>query len=225
MSPGEQMAAMVARTLAETLMRSIFLLLHATLRGGGLDPIMVNRSGEWQQQNPSQWIPRTRVNVKVGLSPAERNRKATSLQTTIGQQMQIFQQGGAGIMVDMNGIHRAMLDWSRAVDLDNSEVYWIDPESQKSQNAAKQQSEQAAAKQAAELEAFTAEATAADANSQRDFQVDQMKIQLEYFKAILGSEIEDAKIIGDAIKQATAQAAQGSGNNAGNGTGVGPTES
>ncbi len=225
MSPGEQMAAMVARTLAETLMRSIFLLLHATLRGAGLDPIMVNRSGEWQQQQPSQWPERNRVNVKVGLSPAERNRKATSLQTTIAQQLGVFQQGGAGIMVDMNGIHRAILDWSRAVDLDNAEMYWIDPESQKSQQSAKAQSEAAQAKQAAELEAFTAEATAADANSQRDFEVDKMKIQLEYFKAILDSEVEDAKIIADAIQQATAQASEGSRDNSGNGAGVGSAES
>jgi hypothetical protein len=225
MSPGEQMAAMVARTLAETLMRSIFLLLHATLRGGGLEPIMVNRSGEWQQQNPSQWIPRDRVNVKVGLSPAERNRKATSLQTTIAQQLGVFQQGGANIMVDMNGIHRAILDWSRAVDLDNAEVYWIDPESNKSQQAAKQQSEAKQAEQAAQLEAFTAEATAADANSQRDFQIDQMKIQLEYFKAILDSEVEDAKLISDAILQATKASAQTGGDNPGNGAGVGQAES
>lgn len=225
MSPGEQMAAMVARTLAETLMRSLFLLLHATLRGAGLDPVMVNRSGEWQQQSPGDWVPRNRVNVKVGLSPAERNRKATSLQTTIVQQMQVFQQGGSGIMVDMNGIHRAILDWSRAVDLDNAEMYWIDPESEKSQQSAKAQSEQAAAKQAAELEAFTAEATAADANSQRDFEIDQMKIQLEYFKAILSSEVEDAKLISDAIQQATKVGAQASAGESGNGKDMGSAES
>jgi len=221
MSPGEMMAAMVARTLAETLMRSIFLLLHATLRGSGLEPFMVNRSGEWQQQSPSQWPQRNRVNVKVGLSPAERNRKATSLQNTIQQQLGIFQQGGAGIMVDMNGIHRAMLDWSLAVDLDDADAYWIDPESQKSQQAAKQQSEAKQAEQAAQLEAFTAEATAADANSQRDHELGQMKIQLEYFKAILDSEIEDAKIIADAVQQATEEAAKGSAGSAGNGAAVG----
>ncbi len=221
MSPGEQMAAMVARTLAETLMRSIFLLLHATLRGSGLEPFFVNRSGEWQQQDPSQWVRRQRINVKVGLSPAERNRKATALQTTIAQQLGIFQQGGANIMVDMNGIHRAMLDWSLAVDLDDADVYWIDPESQKSQQAAKQQSEAKQAEQAAQLEAFTAEATAADANSQRDFEIDQMKIQLEYFKAILDSEVEDAKLIADAVQQATAAGAKDSGKNSGNGAAVG----
>ncbi len=128
-------------------------------------------------------------------------------------------------MVDMNGIHRAMLDWSRAVDLDNAEMYWLDPESTKSQQSAKQQSDQAQAKQQAELEAFTAEATAADANSQRDFEIDKMKIQLEYFKAILDSEVEDAKLIADTVQQATAEATKGSGNNSGNGKGVGPAES
>ncbi len=225
MSPGEQMAAMVARTLAETLMRSLFLLIHETLRTQFPEPIMVNRLGQWQPMNPKEWQPRTRVNVKVGLSPAERNRKAASLQNTVSQQMQIFQQGGAQIMVDMNGIHRALLDWSRAVDLDNAEKYWIDPESDSSQKAAKAQSEAQAAQKKAELEAITAEASAAEINGKRDFEIDQMKIQLEYFKAIIGSEIDEAQLVSDAIEQATKATAQASGNNTGNGAGVGQAES
>jgi hypothetical protein len=224
MSPGEQMAAMVARTLAETLMRSIFLLLHDTLRTQFPEPMQVNRSGQWSEQIPSQWIPRNRVNVKVGLSPAERNRKAQSLITTVQQQVQMFTGGGANIMVDMNGIHRAILDWSRAVDLDNADQYWIDPESDRSQQAAKSQSEQQQAEQAAQLEAFTAEATASDNNSQRDFEIDKMKIQLGYFNSILDSEIEDAKIISDAIQQATSAAIKASGDNSGNGASVGQAE-
>ena len=224
MSPGEQMAAMVARTLAETLMRTLFLLLHETLRTQFPETIMVNRLGQWQPMNPREWQPRNRVNIKVGLSPAERNRKANSLLNTITQQMQIFQQGGAQIMVDMNGIHRAILDWSRAVDLDNPEKYWLDPESDSSQQSAKAQSEAQQAQQQAQLEAVTAEAKAAEINGERDFNVDQMKIQLEYFKAIIGSEIDEAKLISDAIEQATAATAQASGNNTGNGAGVGQAE-
>ena len=224
MSPGEQMAAMVARTLAETFMRSLFLLLHETLRTQFPETIMVNRMGQWQEMNPREWRPRTRVNIKVGLSPAERNRKGNSLLNTITQQMQIFQQGGAQIMVDMNGIHRAILDWSRAVDLDNPEKYWLDPESDASQQAAKAQSEAQAAQTKAQLDAVTAEAKAAEINGERDFNIDQMKIQLEYFKAIIGSEIDEAKLVSDAIEQATAAVTQASGNNAGNGAGVGSAE-
>ena len=186
---------------------------------------MVNRMGQWQQMNPKDWPQRTRVNIKVGLSPAERNRKATSLQNTVQQQMQIFQQGGAQIMVNMNGIHRALLDWSRAVDLDNPEKYWIDPESEASVAAAKSQSEAQAAQKKAELEAITAEATAAEINGDRDFQIDKMKIQLEYFKSIIGAEVDEAKLISDAIEQATAATTQASGANSGNGASVGQAES
>ena len=225
MSPGEQMAAMVARTLAETFMRSLFLLLHETLRTQFQQPIMVNRMGQWQEMNPKDWPARSRVNIKVGLSPAERTRKASSLLNTVTQQMQIFQQGGAQIMVNMNGIHRALLDWSRAVDLDNPEKYWIDPESESSQQAAKAQSEAQAKQRQADLDAVTAEAKAADKNGERDFEIDQMKIQLEYFKAIIGSEVDEAKLISDAIEQATAATSQASGNNTGNGAGVGQAES
>ncbi len=92
MSPGEMMAAMIARTLAETFMRSLFLLIHEVMRTQFREPIMVNRMGQWQQMNPADWPQRNRVNIKVGLSPAERNRKAGSLLNTITQQIQIFQQ-------------------------------------------------------------------------------------------------------------------------------------
>lgn len=174
--------------------------------------------------NPSEWIRRTRVNVKVGLSPAERNRKATALGAVLQQQMQLLQQGGNNIIVNLNGIHRAMLDWSKSVDLDNPEKYWIDPESQGSQEASQAQSQAAQAKEQQQLLAFTAEATANDNNSQRDFQIDQQKILFSYFDAILKAETEDAKIIGDTVKQAQQAANQSSNGSAGNGEDLGSSE-
>ena len=194
MTAGEQMGAMVARTIAETLIRTLFVLLHSVLRTQFPEPIMLNRSGQWIPSNPQQWQPRNRVNIKVGLSPAERSRKANSLVTTIQQQIGIFQQGGADIIVNVNGIHRAILDWSRAVDLEAAEKYWLDPESPESQQAQESAKQQQQEQQEAQLKVLAAQAVADDKNSQRDFTVDQAKIMLEYFKAILDAEVEGEKI-------------------------------
>ena len=203
MSAGEQQAALIARTIAETLIRSTMLLIHQTLRLQFPEEIMLNRSGQWVAQSPSEWRPRTRVNVMVGLSPAERNRKANSLLQTIQQQMTLMQGGGNGIIVDLNGIHRAMLDWSRSVDLDNGEKYWIDPESEQSQQAAKAMAEQAQQKEQAQLEAITAEAQAQGLNAQLDHVIDQGKLQFDYFKTILEAQVSEL----DQIRQAQADAA------------------
>lgn len=221
MSPGEMQAAMVARTLAETLIRSTFLLLHETLRTQFPEQMMLNRGGEWIPVSPQQWPKRTRVNVKVGLSPAERNRKANALATTVTQQMALFEKGGNGIVMNLNGLHRALLDWSKAVDLDNAEKYWVDPESEGSQQAAAQQAEQAEQQRLQQLQAFTAEAQANAINSERDFMVDLQKIQFDYFKAILESEQNDASNVIELAKQAQSARDQGSADNPGNGAGVG----
>lgn len=217
MSAAEQMGSMIARTIAETLIRSLFVLLHTVLRLDFPEQIMLNRSGQWIPVNPTDWQPRNRVNIKVGLSPAERNRKAASLQATVQQQLALLQQGGNGIIVDMNGIHRAILDWSRAVDLDAATKYWVDPESEGSKQAAQAQQQASQQKEQQQLQAFTAEAQANAINSERDFVIDQLKLQFDYFKAILDSETEEAKIIGQATE--SLQALQIAGAQRTNGTG------
>ena len=209
MSAGEMQASLIARTIAETLIRSTFLILHETLRTQFPEPIMLNRSGQWIPSNPQEWQQRTRVNVKVGLSPAERNRKATSLQITIQQQMALLQGGGNGIIVDLNGIHRAMLDWSRSVDLDNAEKYFIDPESPQSVQAAQAMAEQAEQQRAAELQAVTAEAQAQGLNAQLDHMSDKEKLQFEYFKVILEAEANERESVREAEESAAAIQAAG----------------
>jgi hypothetical protein len=219
MAGAEQMAAQIARTIAETLIRQTFILIHATLRVGFPEQIMLNRGGQWQPTNPQSWPERSRVNVSVGLSPQERNRKAASLQVVIQQQMTLFQQGGNGIIVDLNGIHRAMLDWGKAVDLDNSEKYWIDPESPDSQKAQQSQGETAEQDKQFQASILTSEAAANDENSKRDFTTDQAKIALEYFKAILDAEVEEAKIVGSATAQLEALQQAGAERAGANGSG------
>ena len=209
MSAGEQQAALIARTIAETLIRSTFLLIHETLRTQFPEPIMLNRSGQWVPSNPAEWQARTRVNVRVGLSPAERNRKANSLLITVQQQMGLLQGGGNGIIVDLNGIHRALLDWSRSVDLDNADKYYIDPESPESQKAAQAMAEQAEQQRAAELQAVTAEAQAQGLNAELDRQTDREKIQFEYFKTILEAQTDELESLREAATAAASAATNG----------------
>ncbi len=227
MSAGEQMAAMVARTIAETLVRSTFLLLHEILRTQFPEQIMLNRSGQWVPTSPQEWPNRNRLNIKVGLSPAERSQKAGALQQTIQLQQAAFAAGGQDIIVSLNGIHRAVLDWSRATNLDNAEKYWVDPESPDSQEAAQAQQEKQDGLEQAQLSVVAAEAAAQNANGERDFVIDQMKIQFDYFEAILKAETEESKIEGAATAQLQAEQAAGAERAGTNGSepGVGGAES
>ena len=224
MSPGEQQAGMIARTLAETLMRSLFILLHEVMRTQLPEPLMLNRAGQWVQISPQQWPQRTRVNVKVGLSPTERSKRSSSLSQVLQLQQQAIQQGGQDIIVTLQNVHRAAIDWARSVDLENPESYFLDPKSPEAQQAA--QAKQAKEKEQfdAQINAVTAEAQAAAMNTQADRQTDQEKLAFDYFNAILGAETEDAKIIGDLISKAKQAASAASTGNTGNGADTGQAE-
>lgn len=216
MSPGELQAGMIARTLAETLIRSTFLLLHETLRTQFPEQIMLRRQGKWVGESPQQWRPRSEVNVIVGLSPAERNRKAGSLIMTLQQQLQMMEQGN-GIIVDLNGVHRAILDWSKMMDLPDAHKYWLDPESEGSQQAAQQQAQQQQEQFQTQMQALSAEAQAQAMNAQLDHIQSQQELQFKYFDALLSADLEEAKIIEGAI--ANAEAAQSARTASTNGTG------
>ncbi len=103
LQPQEMMAALVSRNIAETLVRNLFVLIHRTLRTGWNTPLMFNKSGDWQETMPSDWAPRSRLNVNVGLSPGERRRQNQALQFVIETQMALIQGGTANITTTWNG--------------------------------------------------------------------------------------------------------------------------
>jgi hypothetical protein len=47
------------------LLRSLFLLAHATLREHFTEPVSIKRNGKWFSPIPAQWPERNRVTVKV----------------------------------------------------------------------------------------------------------------------------------------------------------------
>jgi hypothetical protein len=145
LGPKEQMASYVSRNLAETLVRQAFLLIHRTLRSEWTGSIMYRKSGDWQETRPSEWKPRNRLNVTVGLSPGDRRRHKANLMEVIQLQMGLIQGGTANITANWKGVHNAISDWMKAMELDGAEGYFLDPAGQESlqaQQAAGQQQQQ-----------------------------------------------------------------------------------
>jgi len=140
----EMLAAMMCRNIAETLIRQLFALIHATMREGLRDELsMRTADGQWVQSTPGDWVERDQVNVKAGLSVGERAHKKAALEQVIALQIQALQQGLAGQLTSAGRLYQAVIDWGQAVMLPNPETYWIDPESEEAQAAAAQQAEDA----------------------------------------------------------------------------------
>ena len=142
----------MCRNLSETLIRSIYLLVHRTLRTKMPGEIVTRIGKEFVNIDPMTWQTRERVNVKAGLSVQERAHKKRVMEQILAKQTELFQSGMDGVLVDMESYHNALNDWGRASLIDNPERYFIDPKSKKAEAAAQQKQQEQQAAQAKEKE-------------------------------------------------------------------------
>lgn len=192
----EQLAAHMTKNLAQSLVRNVFLLTHATLRENFETPLNVKINGRWQSPIPFEWPARTSVTVKVGMSPGERSRKVATMGKILDSQLQLSNQGLDDVLVNINGFYKALTDWSRFAEVENPEQYFIDPQTDASKKALQQK--QAAQKQAGDAnKALMNHAVGLEQlrTAFEKYKVDQQK-QFDYWNAILDAEVEEAKIVG-----------------------------
>lgn len=159
----EQVNAMVARNLSETLIATVYRKMHRLLRRYWPGVIQARVGGQWRSQVPSYWPERDEVAVQVGMTTGERMRQMQVLGQVIAQQLQSLQSGQDGILVALPQLYNSLIDFARAGGLQAPEQYWIDPNSPQSQQAAQQkaqaaqQAQQAQAQQAAQIAAAQAQ--------------------------------------------------------------------
>lgn len=194
----ELQAGRMARTLAESLLRSAFLLVHTMLRTEVRDELTLRLADRWVAVDPAKWRPRQRVNVRSGLSPGERSRKAAAAAAVLQYQQMALQMGLDGVLVTLPNMYNALMDWTVAMELDAGEKYFTDPRSQTAAQGAQDKQRQQAEAQASQQQL-----------QQAMLQLEASKLQLEKWKAEmenrqkiwterLHAEIEEAKIVGAA---------------------------
>ena len=146
MSAIEQINAMVARNLAETLFKPIYRRLHKLLRENQTEAIPLQGQAGWEYVQPQAWSPREDMVISLGMSVGERSKRIGVLQNIIQQQTADSQAGMMGVLVDQNGMYQARVDLARMAGLPTPEQYYVDPSSpqaQQAQQAAQQQAQQA----------------------------------------------------------------------------------
>jgi len=143
----EKMAALISRTLAETLIKSIYLKIHFALREGYTQSYNMKINDEWVTSKPIEWLPRHRIKIDVGMSKAERQEKVQTLHGTLELQMKAMETESDGVLVNLEKIHNTIMDLSYCSGLDHPERYWIDPTSEQAQQTLKQKEQQSKADQ------------------------------------------------------------------------------
>jgi len=198
----EQLAALMTKIAAETLIRGVWLLAHATLRANYAEAVNIRRSGGWQSAVPAQWRPRSAVTPRIGQSPGERARVAAALERLLEKQELLASQFGMDeVLINAQKYYRTLMQWCRVSDLANPEQYFINPSSQAAQQAlaSKAQAAQQDAQQRKSLmdrAIGTKETTIALDKYKHD-----SSLQHSYWSDVLGSEVEEAKIVGGATTE------------------------
>lgn len=198
MSAAEQVNAMVAKNLAETLVKPMYLKLHFLMRSYQQNPVVVAGSVGWQEANPSTWTPRDSMVVALGMSVGERTRRSAALGGILQAQMTAMQSGQDGTLVTQQNIYQTVIDAARMAGLPSPEQYWTNPASPEAQQAA-QQKQQAAQAQAQQQQAVT------QAQLQVPISMEQVKaqsaVQVATIRAESDQQIQAMKAQMDAMQQ------------------------
>ncbi len=193
MSAVEESNALVAKTLAETLVASIYKKTHALLRQFWPGVIQAKVDGTWLSQTPRQWAERNSVSIVVGLSTGTRMRYAQSLANIIQQQGADMAAGLDSVLVTPANMYASRVDYCRLVGVRYPEQYFVDPSSQEGQQLAQkkqqaaQQAQEQATQQAAMLEMHKSETLKDIERIRAASSVEETKIKdaLERYKADL----------------------------------------
>ena len=199
----EQLAAFMTRMLANTMVRSMYVIAHEVLRTQWKDPISFKRGKQWIQQDPSKWQVREAVNVNLGASVGERTRMAAVLDKLMDKLAFLAANGMEDILVDATAFYTAMIDWLRINDISVPERYVIDPRSPNAQKAFQQKAIQKAEAQKKQ-----------DALMQSAIALEQIRVAFEkyrtdaelqwkYYDTVLDAQIEEAKLSADAVVRIT----------------------
>ncbi len=196
----EMLTAMMAKNMAETLVRSVYLMMHRTVRAYAYGPVMLEVADQMVQSDPATWRIRTDLNVTPGLTPSQRTAVTSALMMQAQAQMALMQQGLNGQLASVQTLYRTFVDFLHNKGVPNPETYWIDPSSpqaqQAAQQAAQQQQAQAQAQQQMAAQALgieQAKIQQSDRDSERDF-------TLGIYKTNVEAELKEAELVEEGRK-------------------------
>lgn len=87
MTAAQQRIKFIARVMAETGVKSLFLLVHALEMKHSRQQKMVELRGEWVPVDPRQWTKRTDMRVSVGIGAGDKPQQITFLTQLIQSQV------------------------------------------------------------------------------------------------------------------------------------------
>ena len=232
MNAAQRRLRMIARVLAETLLKGLFIGVHGDIRDHASQAMQARVNGKWMAIDPTSWGNRADMTIEVGVGSGGREMEVAAIRQIIDLQSQALEGQMTGAislpMVTEDNLYASASRLVERLGMKAPERYFTDPE-QARQTAQAQPPQPDPAMQAAQMEmqmkqqAQEADIQLQQAKAQADAQAkreqNQLDIQLAKEKAAaelqlarerMAAEMELARekaLIEAQIKAQTAQQA------------------
>lgn len=177
LSAAQKRTKMIARVLAETLIKPLFLGLHSVIRENSTAVREAQLLGKWVPVDPTKWAERNSMVVEVGLGAAGKDMEIAAMDKVIGSMALIAkEQGGAdGPIVTLKNVFKAATDQAKKLGVKAPGDYYTDPASPEGQAAIQAM----ANKPNPDMAKIQGEQQLQAAKQQGEMQLGQLKVQSE----------------------------------------------
>jgi hypothetical protein len=117
---------LIARIFAETGLRDLFTLVHATVRKHGGEAATVRLRNQWVTVDPRVWKTRYDMTINVGLGTGTRSERLAHVMAVIALQKEAL-AGGLTNLVNAQNLYNSAKEVTKLVGLPNVEAYFTDP--------------------------------------------------------------------------------------------------
>lgn len=117
---------LIARIFAETGIRDLFALLHATIRKNGSKADTVKLRNQWVTVNPRDWKQRNDITIQVGLGSGNKSEKVAHVMALIGLQKEALLAGKTNLVDDAKLFNSAK-ELAKLLEYKDPEKFFNDP--------------------------------------------------------------------------------------------------
>lgn len=128
MTAAQKRLRFIARTLAETLFKGLFVGVHTLLRTAGSQQIAIRLKNKWTPVDPSSWGERSDMTIEIGMGAAGREADLILLNQVLmwAEKVATLQQGFGGPLLKAPDAYKMLNRLTERSGLKGK--YWTDPE-------------------------------------------------------------------------------------------------
>ena len=116
---------MMARTLAQTLLRDLFRIIHAITLKHSTKSEKVKLSNKWVEVNPREWVARTDLSISVGLGASSQQMMVQHLMMLNQMQMTVAMPMG---LVNPLNVYNSLKKLTNSIGFKDHESYFTPPQ-------------------------------------------------------------------------------------------------